>query len=158
MATYGALSVWAASLGNLGAYILVAKGVSVLAAMGISVGGTAAASAAIATIGGPIVIVISIAAVLASLAYVIFSGGWKKAISKKIVNAYDKKNVLANYLTQNAAYWTDTENAFKLEKDFENYIANLKKEVYESNDEEVKTKIALCEYKIKIYNSLLKNL
>ena len=134
-----------------------------LAAMGISVGGTAAASAAIATIGGPIVIVISIAAVLASLAYVIFSGGWKKAISKKIVNAYDKKNVLANYLTQNAAYWTDTENAFKqasekLEKDFENYIANLKKEVYESNDEEVKTKIALCEYKIKIYNSLLKNL
>ena len=163
LATYGALSVWAASLGNLGAYILVAKGVSVLAAMGISVGGTAAASAAIATIGGPIVIVISIAAVLASLAYVIFSGGWKKAISKKIVNAYDKKNVLANYLTQNAAYWTDTENAFKqasekLEKDFENYLANLKKEVYESNDEEVKTKIALCEYKIKIYNSLLKNL
>ena len=52
LATYGALSIWAASLGNLGSYILVAKGVSVLAAMGISVGGTAAASAAIAAIGG----------------------------------------------------------------------------------------------------------
>lgn len=161
LVTYGALSVWAASLGNLGAYILVAKGVSVLAAMGISVGGTAAASAAIAAIGGPIVIVISIATILASLVYVMFSGSWKKAISKKIVNAYDKKNVLANYLTQNTTYWNDTEKAFKhasgkLEKDFEYYIANLKKEVYESDDEDVKAKIALCESNIRVCNLLLK--
>lgn len=158
LVTYGALSVWAASLGNLGAYILVAKGVSVLAAMGISVGGTAAASAAI---GGPIVIVIRIATILASLVYVMFSGSWKKAISKKIVNAYDKKNVLANYLTQNTTYWNDTEKAFKhasgkLEKDFEYYIANLKKEVYESDDEDVKAKIALCESNIRVCNLLLK--
>lgn len=161
LVTYGALSVWAASLGNLGAYILVAKGVSVLAAMGISVGGTAAASAAIAAIGGPIVIVIRIATILASLVYVMFSGSWKKAISKKIVNAYDKKNVLANYLTQNTTYWNDTEKAFKhasgkLEKDFEYYIANLKKEVYESDDEDVKAKIALCESNIRVCNLLLK--
>lgn len=158
LVTYGALSVWA---GNLGAYILVAKGVSVLAAMGISVGGTAAASAAIAAIGGPIVIVIRIATILASLVYVMFSGSWKKAISKKIVNAYDKKNVLANYLTQNTTYWNDTEKAFKhasgkLEKDFEYYIANLKKEVYESDDEDVKAKIALCESNIRVCNLLLK--
>lgn len=161
LVTYGALSVWAASLGNLGAYILVAKGVSVLAAMGISVGGTAAASAAIAAIGGPIVIVIRIATILASLVYVMFSGSWKKAISKKIVNAYDKKNVLANYLTQNTTYWNDTEKAFKhasgkLEKDFEYYIANLKKEVYESDDEDVKAKIALCESNIRVCNLFLK--
>lgn len=161
LVTYGALSVWAASLGNLGAYILVAKGVSVLAAMEISVGGTAAASAAIAAIGGPIVIVIRIATILASLVYVMFSGSWKKAISKKIVNAYDKKNVLANYLTQNTTYWNDTEKAFKhasgkLEKDFEYYIANLKKEVYESDDEDVKAKIALCESNIRVCNLLLK--
>lgn len=161
LVTYGALSVWAASLGNLGAYILVAKGVSVLAAMGISVGGTAAASAAIAAIGGPIVIVIRIATILASLVYVMFFGSWKKAISKKIVNAYDKKNVLANYLTQNTTYWNDTEKAFKhasgkLEKDFEYYIANLKKEVYESDDEDVKAKIALCESNIRVCNLLLK--
>ncbi len=161
LVTYGALSVWAASLGNLGAYILIAKGVSVLAAMGISVGGTAAASAAIAAIGGPIVIVIRIATILASLVYVMFSGSWKKAISKKIVNAYDKKNVLANYLTQNTTYWNDTEKAFKhasgkLEKDFEYYIANLKKEVYESDDEDVKAKIALCESNIRVCNLLLK--
>lgn len=163
LATYGALSIWAASLGNLGAYILVAKGVSVLAAMGISVGGTAAASAAIAAIGGPIVIAIGIAAILASLVYVMFSGGWKKTISKKIVNEYDKKNVLVSYLTQNTTYWFDTEKAFKqasekLEKDFEDYIANLKKEVYGSDDESIKAKIASGEYKIKVYNSLLKNL
>ena len=163
LVTYGALSLWAASLGNLGAYILVAKGVSLLAAMGISVGGTAAASAAIAAIGGPVVLAIGLAAILASLAYAMFSGGWKKSISKKIVKEYDKENVLASYLSQNTTFWSDTKEAFiqasaKLDKDFEDYIANLKKEVYESDDEEIKAKIATGEYNIRVYNSLLKNL
>lgn len=163
LATYGALSLWAASLGNLGAYILVAKGVSVLAAMGISVGGTAAASAAIAAIGGPIVLAIGIAAILASLAYAMFSGGWKKTIAKKIVKEYDKKNVLSHFVSLNSEYWSDTEDAFnqassKLEQDFEDYIAALKKEVFESNDDEIKSKIASGEYKIKVYDSLLNNL
>ena len=42
LATIGGLAFWASTLGNLGAYILLAKGVSLLAALGISVGGTAA--------------------------------------------------------------------------------------------------------------------
>ncbi|NGY88018.1 hypothetical protein F6Y05_33855 [Bacillus megaterium] len=37
----GALGFWASTVGNLGGYILVAKGVSLLSAVGISVGGTA---------------------------------------------------------------------------------------------------------------------
>ncbi len=161
LATYGALSLWAASLGNLGAYILVAKGVSVLAAMGISVGGTAAASAAIAAIGGPIVLAIGFAVILACLAFVMFSGGWKKAIAKEIVKKYDKKNVLSHYVSLNSQYWSDTEEAFnqasnQLEKEFEDYIADLKKEVYESNDDELKSKIASGEVKIKFYDSLIK--
>lgn len=163
LTTYGALSIWAASLGNLGAYILVAKGVSVLAAMGISVGGTAAASAAIAAIGGPIVIAIGIAVVLASLIYAIFSAGWKKTIAKKIVKGYDEKNVLSHYLSLNTQYWSDTEDAFnqassQLEKDFEEYIAGLRKEVFESNDEEIKSKITSGEYKIMVYESILKSI
>lgn len=65
VAAYGALAMWAAGLGNLGAYILVAKGVSLLAAMGISVGGTAAGISAISLIGGPVVVAIGIAALIA---------------------------------------------------------------------------------------------
>ena len=47
LATFGGLALWASTLGNLGAYILVAKGVSLLSAIGISVGGTAAAASAV---------------------------------------------------------------------------------------------------------------
>lgn len=163
LATYGALSIWAASLGNLGSYILISKGVSVLAAMGISVGGTAAASAAIAAIGGPIVLALGLAGILASLVFAIFSGGWKKSIANKIIKEYDKKNVLTQYLTLNSKFWDDTENAFekaaeKLEKDFEEHIAKLKKEVFESNDEDIKANISSCENNVKFYDSLLNKL
>lgn len=162
VATVGALSLWAASLGNLGAFILVAKGVSALAAMGISVGGTASAAAAVSAIGGPIVLAIGIAVILASLVFIAFSGSWKKTIAKKIVEKYDEKRVLSNYLSQNTKFWTDTESAFKtasaaLEEEFENYIAALKKEVNNSDDG-IKTKIASEENKLKAFNTLLEKL
>lgn len=162
VATIGALSVWAASLGNLGAYILVAKGVSALAAMGISVGGTASAAAAVSAIGGPIVLAIGIAVILACLVFIAFSGSWKKTIAKKIVEKYDEKRVLSNYLSQNTKFWTDTESAFKtasaaLEEEFENYIAALKKDVNNSDDG-IKTKIASEENKLKAFNTLLEKL
>lgn len=60
--TLGGLGLWAATVGNLGGYILVAKGVSLLSALGISVGGTAAAASFVAAIGGPITIGIALAA------------------------------------------------------------------------------------------------
>lgn len=162
VATVGALSLWAASLGNLGAYILVAKGVSALAAMGISVGGTASAADAVSAIGGPIVLAIGIAVILASLVFIAFSGSWKKTIAKKIVEKYDEKRVLSNYLSQNTKFWTDTESAFKtasaaLEEEFENYIAALEKEVNNSDDG-IKTKIASEENKLKAFNTLLEKL
>lgn len=156
--TYGAFSTWTVNLGNLGAYIFGANGASLLAAMGISVGGAAAAYAALAIIGYPIVLI----TILTSLASAMFSGGWKKAISKKIVSEYEKKNFLTNYLRQNDKYWHDTQMAFKqasekLEKDYENYIENLKKEVCESDDE-INAKIEFCKNKISVYQSLINKL
>ncbi|HYW18192.1 MAG TPA: hypothetical protein VE956_02585, partial [Nodularia sp. (in: cyanobacteria)] len=57
LGAYGALAAWAAGLGNLGSYILVAKLVSLLSALGISIGGgTAAVISFVAAIGGPIVL------------------------------------------------------------------------------------------------------
>jgi hypothetical protein len=44
LGTLAALGVWAAAMGNLGGYILVAKAAGVLSALGLGVGSTAAVS------------------------------------------------------------------------------------------------------------------
>jgi helix-turn-helix containing protein len=143
VATLGGLAFWASTLGNLGAYILVAKGVSVLSALGISIaGGTATATAFVASIGGPITLGIA-AAILVGLAiWGIFSGSsWKKKIAKKIIKEFNK-NIYKydNAITQ---YWRDTESGFnvakdKMEEEWQNYINNLEKELYHSDVNELK--------------------
>ena len=143
VATLGGLAFWASTLGNLGAYILVAKGVSVLSALGISIaGGTATATAFVASIGGPITLGIA-AAILVGLAiWGIFSGSsWKKKIAKKIIKEFNK-NIYKydNAITQ---YWNDTESGFnvakdKMEEEWQNYINNLEKELYHSDVNELK--------------------
>lgn len=112
VATYGALAMWAASLGNLGAYILVAKGVSILAAMGISIGGTAAGISAISLIGGPVVIAIGIAALIALAISLIFGSSWEERFAKNIIKEYDKKDGLGQFKKTIEKYWTDTKSAF----------------------------------------------
>ena len=143
VATLGGLAFWASTLGNLGAYILVAKGVSILSALGISIaGGTATATAFVASIGGPITLGIA-AAILVGLAiWGIFSGSsWKKKIAKKIIKEFNK-NIYKydNAITQ---YWNDTESGFniakdKMEEEWQNYINNLEKELYHSDVNELK--------------------
>lgn len=112
VAAYGALAMWAAGLGNLGAYILVAKGVSLLAAMGISVGGTAAGISAISLIGGPVVVAIGIAALIAIVISWIFSSSWEERLAKNIIKEYDKKNGLGQFKNTIEKYWDDTKSAF----------------------------------------------
>ena len=143
VATLGGLAFWASTLGNLGAYILVVKGVSVLSALGISIaGGTATATAFVASIGGPITLGIA-AAILVGLAiWGIFSGSsWKKKIAEKIIKEFNK-NIYKydNAITQ---YWNDTESGFnvakdKMEEEWQNYINNLEKELYHSDVNELK--------------------
>ena len=112
VAAYGALAMWAAGLGNLGAYILVAKGVSLLAAMGISVGGTAAGISAISLIGGPVVVAIGIAALIAIVISWIFGSSWEERLAKNIIKEYDKKNGLGQFKNAIEKYWDDTKSAF----------------------------------------------
>lgn len=130
LATFGALSFWASTLGNLGSYILIAKGVSILSALGISVGGTAAAVSAIAAIGGPIVLGIALAIVAAIAVFAIISGGWEKSVAKKIVATYDEKDCLMNFKKVIEDFWKDTEIAFNtsadsLENEWKSYVKNL---------------------------------
>ena len=127
LATYGALSVWAASLGNLGAYILVAKGVSLLAAMGISVGGTAAAVSAISLIGGPVVIAVAIAALIGFVVRWLFGSSWKDSLAKNIIKEYDKQGGLEKFKANINKYWIDTRVAFikAMDNMRDNYIEYL---------------------------------
>lgn len=131
MATFGGLAVWAASLGNLGAYILIAQGVSLLSALGISVGGTAAAATAVSAIGGPVVIGITIAILAALSVFSLLNGGWEKSVAKKIVKEYDAKNALMKYKEVIENYWDDTAEAFNqaadsLDAEWTAYVARLR--------------------------------
>lgn len=117
VATYGALAVWAASCGNLGGYVLVAKGVSLLSALGISVGGTAAAVSAVSAIGGPVVLGIAFALTMALGVFAIFSGGWRKKVAKKIVESCQDERALDKLRTNVDKYWNDTLTAFNASAD-----------------------------------------
>lgn len=130
VAAYGALAMWAVGLGNLGAYILVAKGVSLLAAMGISVGGTAAGISAISLIGGPVVVAIGIAALIAIVISWIFGSSWEERLAKNIIKEYDKKNGLGQFKNAIEKYWDDTKSAFikavnNLRDSYVNYLDEL---------------------------------
>lgn len=134
VATYGALAIWAASCGNLGGYILVAKGVSLLSALGISVGGTAAAASAVASIGGPVVLGVALALIAAISAFAIFSGAWKKTAAKRLVESYRDERVLNKLQNNINKYWSDTQTAFNasadnLNAEWKKYVEELRKKL-----------------------------
>ena len=149
LAAFGALAFWASTLGNLGAYILVAKGVSLLSVLGISVGGSAAAMAAVAAIGGPVVLGIALAIITTLSIFTFFSGGWEKAIAKKIVSEYDKNNGLMKFKVVIEDYWKDTEDAFnaaadKLEEDWKRYVKELSDLIDNYDIEDIKNKLEIA--------------
>lgn len=134
VATYGALAIWAASCGNLGGYILVAKGVSLLSALGISVGGTAAATSAVAAIGGPVVLGIALALIAAISVFAIFSGGWRKSVAKKFVESCREERVLDKLQSNINTYWNDTQTAFNasadsLDAEWKKHIEKLREQL-----------------------------
>ena len=128
LGAYGALAAWAAGLGNLGGYILVAKLVSLLSALGISIGGgTAAVISFIAVIGGPIVLGIALAAGLASLIFGLFGEAWQSRLAKQIVKYFEEQDICGKLLTGNKQYWQDTATAFEkgaeaVETDWKDYL------------------------------------
>lgn len=118
LATFGGLAVWASTLGNLGAYILVAKGVSLLAALGISIeGGVAGAAAFVAAIGGPVVLAVALAMIIALGTFALLGIGWKSTLAKKIIKEFSKNNVVDDFNKAIEKYWEDTRFAFNVAAD-----------------------------------------
>lgn len=122
---YGALSTWAISCGKLWGYILAAKGISLLSAMGIPIGSTAAAVGAVAAISGPIVLGIAFALIAIITVFTIISGGWKKSIAKMFVESCRDEHVLDKLQAKINSYWADTQSAFNFSA--ENLDAEWKK-------------------------------
>lgn len=160
LAALGGLSFWAASLGNLGAYILVAKGVSVLAALGISVGGTAAAVSAVAAIGGPIVLGIAAALIIALSVFGLISIGWQKRVAKKIIQSYREQNVLQKYNNAIYTFWEDTINAVnkgldELDKRWKLSLEIRKKQLQETDDQALKNSLRVANNIKEMFSYLL---
>ncbi|MEG4332203.1 MULTISPECIES: dynamin family protein [unclassified Microcoleus] len=113
LGAYGALAAWAASLGNLGGYILVGKLVSLLSALfGATTGGTAAVISFVSAIGGPIVLGIGLAAGFASLVWNLFGEAWQKRLAKEIHKHLTKQGVVNKFLAGIDQYWQETATAF----------------------------------------------
>lgn len=117
VAAYGALAAWAAIIAggsNLGAYILVAKVVSWLGALGVSLGGAASVTSAVSAIGGPITLGIALAILAAIAIFGIFSGNWKSRVADKIIKTYNSNNLLGDYKNTINKYWSkDTMSALE---------------------------------------------
>ncbi|NCD09432.1 MAG: helix-turn-helix domain-containing protein [Negativicutes bacterium] len=150
LATFGGLALWASTLGNLGAYILIAKGVSLLSAIGISVGGTAAGASAVAAIGGPIVLGIALAVIASISVYALLSGRWEKSLAKKIVKEYDKNKCLNEFKTSIEQFWSETEVAFNaaadsLEVEWKQYVNNLEEMVSTYDINKIQHRIRMAE-------------
>ncbi|WP_238361117.1 dynamin family protein [Iningainema tapete] len=134
LTSIGALSAWAAALGNLGGYILVAKLVSLLSALGIGFGfsgGTAGVIAFVAAIGGPIVLGIGLAAAFAFAVWGLFGESWQKRLAKQIVNYFTEQRVREKFTEGIDQYWQDTTNGFEkgadaVEADWNKYLKHLR--------------------------------
>ena len=132
LSTLGALGVWAATLGNLGGYVIVAKTVSALSALGISfAGGTAGAAALVAVLGGPITLALGVAVAVGAFFFFFFGESWERRLAKKIKDVFKEKDVLLKKEDVIKTFWRETQTAFKkgansLDTQHKNYIKELK--------------------------------
>ena len=128
----GALGVWAGAVGsNLGGYILVAKGVSLLSSLGLYSGGVSTAISAVAAIGGPITLAVGIAAAIGLTAWRLTRKSWQERLAKKLIGLFEEQDVVAKYEEGIDKFWDATLDAFmkgadEVEQQFDNRINNLR--------------------------------
>jgi len=150
LAAFGALAVWAATLGNLGGYIIIAQVVGLLSAIGIPTGGVATVISAIAAMGGPVVFAIAIAIIAAITAFFWFSKSWQRRMSEKICDEFRKQGMQEKIKEQVQKYWRDTLIGFQtaadaLERDWDAYLSDLKKIIDSDSKESIQTHIQSLE-------------
>jgi hypothetical protein len=121
---------WASTLGNLGAYIIAAKGASVLAALGLSFGGAASITTALAAIGGPVTIAVGLLIGAVLLGWSIFGDSWQRRLAKNVVKQFDKEAVVSKLQESTGKFWNQTMAGFKegadaVRADYDKHINDL---------------------------------
>lgn len=128
LGSVGALAMWASSLGNLGGYIIAAKAVGILSALGISItGGAAAAMSGIAALGGPVTLAFALAAAVFFMFRAFFGESWQSRLAKQIVDHAKKEKIEEKLRTAISDFWDNTLVAFergtqKIEDDYKNEL------------------------------------
>ncbi len=155
----GALAAWAATCGNLGGYIIIAKVVGALASIGIHVGGTAAAVSAVSALGGPAVFAVTTAIIAGITTILALGGTWKKSIGNKIVKQYNEKSVLNKLIDGSNKYWDDTLAAFssgaeQIENKWVEEFEEIKNSVVNFNSDDITQKIKTQEELLNILSGL----
>jgi hypothetical protein len=134
LAAAGALGLVASTMGNLGGYILVAKGVSLLSAFGISMGGTAAASSFVAALGGPVTLALGLAVLVGFVVSWIFGDSWQTRLAKKLEEHLRDTAFYELFGKRCDTFWTDTETGFTeasrlIEARYDAYLTMLSKTI-----------------------------
>jgi len=143
----GGLSLYAASLGNLGGYIIVAKGVSLLSALGISVaGGTAGAVSAIAAIGGPVTLALGLGVATFLLGRKIFGDGWKERLSKQLYKKLKEEDLIEMYEDEIKKYWSETKASVeqlneKIREQYESHLKYIENTLKDNNTDSITEQI-----------------
>lgn len=144
--TAGALAAWAsvvAAGSNLGAYLLVPTVVGYLSTIGISIaGGTASAVSLVAALGGPITIMIGLAAGVAALVWSILGPSWQTRLSKKVSEELGKLKFIDKLVEHTDKYWDDTKRGYSIalketEKKFKETVDVLRQIVNSTSTEEI---------------------
>ena len=141
-----------ALLGGLGAYgLYLASSVSLLGSLGIVGAMSFVQSIPVITISsifGPIGITIGIALIAGLVLLNLFGGSWKKSVAKKIVEAFEKQNLIEKYKEGIDKYWKETAEVFdkatsELDKEFEKYVDDLKKMLNNYDIDTIKNNIRI---------------
>lgn len=158
-ATYGALAMWASTLGNLGGYVIVTKAVSLLAALGIHIGGTAAVVGTVSALGGPIAWGLGIAVLIGSAVFGLLSGGWRRKLAKLICKELNEKGTLSECIKAIDKKWDDTEKEFNLGAtnvviEWDKQTNELKNTIDNYNIKEIEKSICATESTMALINNL----
>ncbi len=160
LATASAFAFWASTLGNLGGYIVTAKLVSLLSAIGISVGGVGSAASFIAAIGGPITIFIAIGAIVGFVVKAIFGESWKSRLAKQVVKHLNEdgyyNRIINEYIEP---YWRNTQSFLdecvdSLEKDYQAEIKKIEDDLKDYNELLLKAEIQEIDTYLKFYENI----
>lgn len=108
-AAVAGVAAYSSTLGNLGAYILVAKAASIASSFGISTaGGAAAWTSGVAAIGGPITL--GVAAVVAGTVFgwSAFRHSWEHRLAAQAQKTLAKRGIVDTVLDRVGELWTGT--------------------------------------------------